>query len=389
MFDGAVADAAHAAQAAHDSAPPPVPPAVEVRAAEPAKDQGRKEVVLVDTSLANYRSLEAGVRDGVGIVEFDGSRDGLAQIAQWAASQHGLDAIHILSHGSQGAVNLGITPLTEASLSSAATQAELAQLGQALNADGDLLLYGCDVAAGSSGARLLDGVAKATGADVAASTDLTGAARLGGNWTLEAHSGDVDARELALAQYNGVLDTVSFNYGADANDMAPVTSIVKNVGGQNITFTSGEIYDYNDGLGIYPLAADHNSVSLTLTIAAGYTFDVGSFMTQGILPGLNVSATRADGSVFGFTLNISTNGTLGTVSNFSLNDIKSLTLTAYDYATFQNFVITDVKLAAPVAVATNAALSADTGTSGSDFITHTANQTISGTLTANLGVGER
>jgi hypothetical protein len=103
MFDGAVADAAHAAQAAHDSAPPPpVPPAVEVRAAEPAKDQGKKEVVLVDTSLANYKSLEAGVRDGVGIVEFDGSRDGLAQIAQWAAKQSGLDAIHILSHGSAG-----------------------------------------------------------------------------------------------------------------------------------------------------------------------------------------------------------------------------------------------------------------------------------------------
>ena len=84
MFDGAAADAAHAAQA-HESAPPPPPPAVTVRAAEPARDEGRKEVVLVDTSLANYKSLEAGVRAGVGIVEFDGSRDGLAQIAQWAA----------------------------------------------------------------------------------------------------------------------------------------------------------------------------------------------------------------------------------------------------------------------------------------------------------------
>ena len=391
MFDGAVADAAHAAQAAHDSAPPPVPPAVEVRAAEPAKDQGRKEVVLVDTSLANYRSLEAGVREGVGIVEFDGSRDGLAQIAQWAASQRGLDAIHILSHGSQDQVHLGTTPLTEASLSSAATQAELAQLGQALNADGDLLLYGCDVAAGSSGARLMDGIAKATSADVSASTDLTGAARLGGNWTLEAHSGDIDARELALAQYNGVLDTVHFNYGADANDIFPVTSIVKNVGGQNITFSSGEIYDYGDGMGIYPLAADHNTVSLTLTIAAGYTFDVNSFMAQGTLPGLSVTATRADGSMFGFNVNGVYDGFLSTLNYFSepLSDIKRLTLTASDYATFQNFVITDVKLAPPVAVATNAALSADTGTSSTDFITRTASQTVSGTLSANLGFGEK
>ncbi len=143
MFDGAVAasvaDSAHAAQA-HEAAPPPVPPAVTVRAAEPARDEGKKEVVLVDTSVANYKSLEAGVRDGVGIVEFDGSRDGLAQIAQWAAGQSGIDAIHILSHGSEGVLNLGTHALTEASLTATATQAELAQLGQALSSDGDLLL---------------------------------------------------------------------------------------------------------------------------------------------------------------------------------------------------------------------------------------------------------
>ncbi|HEY9224036.1 MAG TPA: DUF4347 domain-containing protein, partial [Variovorax sp.] len=99
MFDGAAVDVAHAAEPAHDSAPPPVPPAVEVRAPEPARDQGKKEVVLVDTSLADYKTLEAGVREGVGIVEFDGTKDGLAQIAAWAASQEGYDAIHILSHG--------------------------------------------------------------------------------------------------------------------------------------------------------------------------------------------------------------------------------------------------------------------------------------------------
>ncbi|SEK17185.1 MULTISPECIES: Ig-like domain-containing protein [unclassified Variovorax] len=392
MFDGAVADAAHAAQAAHDSAPPPVPPAVEVRAAEPAKDQGKKEVVLVDTSLANYKSLEAGVRDGVGIVEFDGSRDGLAQIAQWAAKQSGLDAMHILSHGSAGTLDLGTTQLTESSLSLAATQAELAGLGRALAADGDLLLYGCDVAAGSGGAKLLDGIAKATGADVAASTDLTGAARLGGNWTLEAHDGIIDARELALTQYDGVLATLGFIYGVDADDLTPSTSIVKPIGSQAITFSSGEIYDYNDGLGIYPLAADHNSVTLTLTVTSGYSFDLNSFMAQGNNNTLSISGTFADGTPFSFGVNgINVNGTLGTVSSFStpLNDVKSVVITSTDYATFQNFVINDVKALPPVAKVNAAQLSSDSGASGTDFITNTAAQTISGTLSANLGVGEK
>ena len=62
MFDGAaVVDAAHAAQAP-DAAVAAVPPAVTVREAEPAKDSGKKEVALVDTSVANYKALEAGVR---------------------------------------------------------------------------------------------------------------------------------------------------------------------------------------------------------------------------------------------------------------------------------------------------------------------------------------
>jgi hypothetical protein len=406
MFDGAVADAAHAAQA-HDSAPPPVPPAVTVRAADPAKDEGKKEVVLVDTSVANYKSLEAGVRDGVGIVEFDGSKDGLAQIAQWAATQSGLDAIHILSHGSEGVINLGTNALTESSLASAATQAELAQLGQALTTDGDLLLYGCDVAAGTDGAQLLAGIAKATGADVAASTDLTGATRLGGNWTLEAHNGAIEARELALAQYDGVLDTVSFVYGVDADDLTPRATIVKNVGGQNITFSSGEIYDYNDGLGLYPLAADHTSVTLTVTVAAGYSFDLGSFRAQGNNSTITIAVTDTNGNVTTYWIGgVNTNATLGTLSSGStnagltnvvqfssiLNDVRSVTITSSDYATFQNFVITDVKALPPAAKVTGASLSSDTapnGATNTDFITSVASQTITGTLSVNLGVGEK
>jgi len=43
----------------------------------------------------------------------------------------------------------------------------------------------------------------------------------------------------------------------------------------------------------------------------------------------------------------------------------------------------------PTAVATVTALSADTGASGSDFITSVALQTVSGTFTGTLGAGEK
>ncbi|WP_175626593.1 MULTISPECIES: Ig-like domain-containing protein [Oxalobacteraceae] len=393
MFDGAVADAAHAATP--DSAPPPVPPAVTIRAAEPAKDDGKKEVVLVDTSLANYKTLEAGIRDGVGIVEFDGSRDGLAQIAQWAASQNGLDAIHILSHGSEGTINLGTNVLTASSLNSAVTQAELAQLGQALSADGDLLLYGCDVAAGTGGAQLIDGIARATGADVAASTDLTGASRLGGDWTLEAHSGAIDAHELALMQYDDVLTTVSIIYGVDGDENIPKTSITKNVGGQPLTFSAPYLYILNTGgadMGLYPLNANAESFVFTISIKSGYTFDMASMLAHADNGTFTMQVTDINGNVLAPVVvnGVEAGNALSSIAT-SLNDIRSVTFTGNAYATFQNFEITDVKALPPPTIVVNndAHLSADTGTSNTDFITKTAAQTITGTLSGNLGSGER
>ncbi|MBP7645224.1 MAG: DUF4347 domain-containing protein [Comamonas sp.] len=399
MFDGAgAADAAHTAvdgaavmaDGGHGAtAALLVPQAVEVRAANPALDGGTKEVVLVDTSVADYKTLEAGVRDGVGIIEFDGSADGLAQIAAWAATQSNYDAIHILSHGSEGILHLGTTRLDSTSLNSAEIQAELAQLGRALSADGDLLLYGCNV--GDNGA-LLAGLAQATGADVAASTDLTGAARLGGDWTLEAQVGTIDSRELALAQYDGVLDTIHFTYGVDANDTVPVSVINRTIGSQAFTFSAGDIYDYNDGLGIYALSADQQSVTLTISVATGYSFDLTSFRAQGFTPSGSITVTFANSNtpiVFGFS-GIGTAGTLTTVSGFSttLNDVRSVTIKVNDYTTLQDIVINDVKAAPPVAVANNVTMKYDSGTPG-DFVTNVAGQEFSGTLTANLDTGAR
>ncbi|CUW40823.1 protein of unknown function（containing Cadherin-like domain,1230-1310;785-891;1645-1742;containing Immunoglobulin-like fold domain,1230-1303;785-887;1645-1741;containing Dystroglycan-type cadherin-like domain,1223-1311;1647-1747) [Magnetospirillum sp. XM-1] len=184
MFDGAaVVDAAHAAaDAAAKALIPVVAAPLEVRAADPSKDGGKKEVVFIDTSVADYRTLEAAVKDGVGIVEVDGGQSGLAQMAKWAEIHAGYDSISILSHGSEATLKVGTDVLIASSLSNTTVQAELADIGHALTAGGDLLLYGCDVAKGEDGQQFVTDLAAATGADVAASTDTTGH---GGNWTLE------------------------------------------------------------------------------------------------------------------------------------------------------------------------------------------------------------
>jgi hypothetical protein len=402
MFDGALAgaaggagDAAHAAEAAAAAAAT----AVTVRAADPAKDQGRKEVVLVDTSLAGYKTLEAGVRDGVGIVEFDGKADGLKQIAAWAGSQSGLDAIHILSHGSSGTLDLGTSRVTEASLGSAATQAELAELGQALNADGDLLLYGCDVAAGN-GATLLAGLAKATGADVAASTDLTGAARLGGDWTLESHNGAIEARALALTDYAHVLAPVDLSTGYSAG----ATTFIKNVDGVDLTFTlipgAGPGYGFfNDQFPgvvyVYAPSLTDNAGGFTITAPTGYTFDLTE-VTGSIDGTVTYHPTGGGSSDAQHSDTVTYDGDGYPVTDtytLSLAGMTSLTVTSAGdggshsgYLGLANMNLT-VHSLKPTSTAISIALgnNQDTGSSASDLYTnYTGVATFSGDLSAVL-----
>ena len=191
MFDGAaMADAAHAApDAAAKALIPDAPAPVQVRAADPSKDGGKKEVVFIDTSVTGYKTLEAAVKPGIEIEEIDGGQSGLAQMAKWAETHTGYDSISLLSHGAEATILAGTDVITDASLSDPVVQAELAEIGSALKAGGDLLVFGCDVAKGADGQQFITDLAADTGADVGASTDATGAADLGGNWTLEAHSG--------------------------------------------------------------------------------------------------------------------------------------------------------------------------------------------------------
>jgi hypothetical protein len=151
-----------------------------------------RELVFVDPSVPDLNRLIAGLRDGVDVIVLDPSRDGLAQIAEVVGgSSDPVGALHVMSHGATGQFMIGSRVLDAASL--ALYKGVLEGIGSALTADADILLYGCDIGEGAQGAAFLRAIAVATGADVAASVDRTGAARLGGNWTLEAAVGHVDA----------------------------------------------------------------------------------------------------------------------------------------------------------------------------------------------------
>ena len=78
--------------------------------------------------------------------------------------------------------------------------AQIKGWGQALTPGADLLIYGCDVAEYADGKALIDALGRLTGADVAASENLTGAADKGGDWNLEYHTGQIAAQLAISAQ---------------------------------------------------------------------------------------------------------------------------------------------------------------------------------------------
>ncbi len=156
-------------------------------------------------NVPDRQRLTESAPAGTTVVYLDSTGDALAEIADTLAAlpAGSVGAAHLVSHGSSGSLSLGSLTLNSNNLGDYADT--LARIGNALSADADLLLYGCNVAAGEAGQAFIDALATATGADVAASDDLTGNIALGGDGVLERSSGEVEAQALDLAGLAGVL----------------------------------------------------------------------------------------------------------------------------------------------------------------------------------------
>jgi len=161
-----------------------------------ATDLRRLELVFVNSNTPNYQQLiddllrNADSTREIEVYLLDASRDGVEQISQILAGYSEVNAIHFVSHGELGAIQLGQTWLNDGNLTGYAGQIANWQL--ALASDADILIYGCDIANSLPGQELVESLSALTGADVAASIDDTGHSRWGGNWLLEYQVGVID-----------------------------------------------------------------------------------------------------------------------------------------------------------------------------------------------------
>ncbi|MDF5707991.1 MAG: Calx-beta domain-containing protein [Nostoc sp. S4] len=154
--------------------------------------EASKNIIFIDSEVIDYQSLVAGVTPGSEVVILDHTRDGLTQITEFLAGckPNSVQSIHIVSHGSEGSLQLGSTYLSLTNLNSYANQ--LRKWTTVLTDNADILLYGCDVANGE-GTKFVQILSRITGADVAASNNKTGSAALGGDWDLEVKTGKIEA----------------------------------------------------------------------------------------------------------------------------------------------------------------------------------------------------
>ncbi len=172
--------------------------------------QHSTHVAFVDQGLEDIEQLVAGIRASLSGQELEihylqQATNGLQSITDVLQGRQGIGAIHIISHGNDGVVNLGNVALSTDNLGEHTSQ--LASWSNALTEDADLFFYGCELAATSHGEQLVEAIGSLTGADVAASDDLTGTSQVDAkaDWDLEFKVGDISTPTLSASAWNGTL----------------------------------------------------------------------------------------------------------------------------------------------------------------------------------------
>lgn len=262
-----------------------------------------QQILFIDPAIGDTASFLAQIDPSIEVILLSADQNGLEQIAQALAGRTGVDAVHIVSHGGAGYLQLGSGTLDQSGLSAQADA--LATISGALSEDADLLLYGCDVAAGDAGAAFISALAAATGADVAASVDATGPALLGGDGQLETSAGTIDAEVLSLIGIENLLSAPT-NDGFENNltgwttsDAVIGTGGLYATGGPDWTVNpygtkmavvqpagpSGEKTGTYDTLGLgsaartyldgrFPTPTNYGYIYTTVTLAAGEEFSM-------------------------------------------------------------------------------------------------------------------
>ena len=325
LFDGAgavaVADSFDAGQGAYVEPPDSDhTPAADARPSEALEQgPGSETLLIIDARVADHQSLLADLPGNVTVRVIGVEESGIAVISEALAEGGDFDAVHIVSHGSAGALSLGSDAIRNDTL---AGQSEALQgWAQHLAADADILLYGCDIAQGEAGQALVTELARLTGADIAASANATGSAEQGGDWVLERQTGRIEAASLSGVGFAGLLAAPTLKDVAPAD--AP-TSVGENTGGK-----VGEGIDISGtGSDVLTVTASVAKGTLSQTSFIGNAAAVQAWLASLTYSYGGISETGDSDRLSLSVVNITTGGTATFTRDFAVaaeNDAPTLT----------------------------------------------------------------
>lgn len=167
-------------------------------------DAPQRDLVIINSSVQNKEQIVEALGENTDVLYLEAGTDPLDAINDFLDANGDVkySAIHIVSHGNAGYFVLNGQIIDADAVMS--DPASWANIGQHMTADGDIMIYGCNVAGSLDGEMLISNIANLTGADVAASVDDTG---VHGDWDLEYSVGVIDNPFLDVSDYQYSLET--------------------------------------------------------------------------------------------------------------------------------------------------------------------------------------
>ncbi len=219
-----------------------------------------KQFVFIDSAVDDIEVLIESFDNNTEVYVIQSEQDGFAEIENILSSKSDIDALHIIGHGSVGQIAFGTAVLNSDTLDT--YRDTLKTIGLSLTKQGDILFYGCNVAADLNGEVFIKQLADITQADIAASDDITGQ---GGDWDLEKHVGIVETQNIRVINYKHSL----------SNDVTAVQNAVEIHGATNLKAGGGNFSGNKNGQQDSSDRWIITQEKANVTTGSTLTFDVG------------------------------------------------------------------------------------------------------------------
>ncbi|WP_341734487.1 FG-GAP-like repeat-containing protein, partial [Microcoleus sp. EPA2] len=204
------------------------------------------EIVILDPTIPDSQQIAQGIKPHTATYILKNQPDAVEQITTVLAQHTGIAALHIITHGDSGSLYLGTTELNSSNIQNYSYQFQ--QWRNSLTDNANIILYGCNVAAGDRGNQFLTQLHQLTGANISANSQPTGNSALGGSWDIpqlippSSKAPQLALTETTLNNYSGVLGfatqvtfptgngPISVSIGDFNGDLKPDLAVANNSG---------------------------------------------------------------------------------------------------------------------------------------------------------------